>query len=108
MNKRIEYIDFLKAIAIFAMVFAHCGLRMSRSDERLEGWIHLWHMPVFFIMSGMVLNQVKWIGWNHLGAFFVNRFKSLIVPFVVWGTICNVWIFTLLNICGLGGVNGLI
>lgn len=103
MNKRIEYIDFIKAIAIFAMVFAHCGLRMSHSDERLEGWIHLWHMPVFFIISGMVLNRVKWIGWNHFGAFFVSRFKSLIVPFVIWGTICNVWIFTLLNICGIGG-----
>ena len=51
----------------------------------------------------MVLNRVKWVGWHHFGAFFVSRFKSLIVPFVVWGTICNVWIFTLLNICGIGG-----
>lgn len=103
MNKRIEYIDICKAIAIFAMVFAHCGLRMSYSDGQLEGWIHLWHMPVFFILSGLVLNKKKWIGWNHLGSFFISRFKSLIVPFLVWGTICNLWIFVLLNICGIGG-----
>lgn len=95
-------------MAIFAMVFAHVGLRMKGVDESLAEWIHLWHMPIFFILSGMVLNGSKWLGWNKFLKLVINRFKSLIIPFLIWGTLCNIWLFIVLRLFNLGGVKILI
>lgn len=100
---RIEWIDHCKAYAIFAMVFAHCGGRMVNADAQTDHWIHLWHMPLFFIVSGMVLNGEKWLGWNNYSRFVKSRLKTLILPFLFWGTVCNVWIYVILNYLHLGG-----
>lgn len=100
---RIEWIDQCKAYAIFAMVFAHCGGRMVNADAQTDHWIHLWHMPLFFIVSGMVLNEKKWMGWSNYGRFVKSRLKTLILPFLFWGTVCNVWIYLILNYLHMGG-----
>lgn len=39
MSRRIEYIDICKALAIFAMVFCHVGLRLEHSDSELSRYI---------------------------------------------------------------------
>ncbi len=100
---RIEWIDHCKALAIFAMVFAHCGLRMQNTDKSIDEWIHLWHMPIFFILSGMVLNSYKWLGWSNFRKYLISRFKLLIVPFLFYGTIWNLWILFILNVLQIGG-----
>lgn len=82
---RIEWIDQCKAYAIFAMVFAHCGGRMVNADAQTDHWIHLWHMPLFFIVSGMVLNEKKWMGWSNYGRFVKSRLKTLILPLLILG-----------------------
>lgn len=97
MNKRIEYIDICKAIAIFAMVFCHVGLRLNVVDNNLDRQIHLWHMPIFFILSGMLLNSTKWLGWKQFGKFTYSRLKSILVPYLFWGGICNLYLFVVSN-----------
>lgn len=97
MNKRIEYIDICKAIAIFAMVFCHVGLRLNVVDNNLERQIHLWHMPIFFILSGMLLSPTKYLGWDKFGKFTCSRLKSIIVPYLFWGGICNLYLFVVSN-----------
>lgn len=69
----------------------------------LHHWLGPWNMPVFFVLSGIVLNEAKWLGWNNFMNFLKNRTKTLIVPFLFWGTICNVWLLILLNFINGGG-----
>lgn len=97
MNRRIEYIDICKALAIFAMVFCHIGLRLSNTNPDLARWIHLWHMPIFFILSGLVLNPLKWLGWDKYQKFTVSRFKSILIPYLFWGFLCNCYLYVVSN-----------
>lgn len=97
LQQRIEYIDICKALAIFAMVFCHIGLRLNNSNADLAKWIHLWHMPIFFILSGLVLNPLKWLGWDKYQKFAVSRFKSILIPYLFWGFICNCYLYIVSN-----------
>ena len=97
MQQRIEYIDICKAIAIFAMVFCHIGLRLNNSDASLARWIHLWHMPIFFILSGLVLNPSKWLGWSNYRKFTISRLKSILIPYLFWGFVCNCYLYVVSN-----------
>ena len=47
MSKRIDYMDILKALAIIAVVIGHCD-----SPHPLYNFIYLYHMPLFFFISG--------------------------------------------------------
>lgn len=53
MRERIVWIDYYKAIAIFSMVFDHVCLDMPKRSWALSNFIHLWHMPLFFLLSGL-------------------------------------------------------
>lgn len=47
MNKRDDVFDVMKGIAILAMVIGH-----STIPKLLERFIFVWHMPLFFLVSG--------------------------------------------------------
>lgn len=49
---RLQYFDIAKGIAIILMVLAHSSLPAA-----LQNYIFAFHMPLFFIVSGMV---TKW------------------------------------------------
>ena len=46
---RVDWIDLTKGIAIFLMVCGHIGL-----PGALSNWIWSFHMPLFFLMSGLL------------------------------------------------------
>ncbi len=48
MKDRIWALDFVKAVAITAVVLGHIATPLS-------GFIYAWHMPVFFILSGVLM-----------------------------------------------------
>ncbi len=79
MKNRIEWIDVSKFIAITIMVMGHIGLPKVLSD-----FIHIFHMPVFFIMSGMCFNFEKHKKFKN---FLTSRVKSLLVPHFMWSII---------------------
>lgn len=91
--KRIEWIDICKAIAIFAMVFCHVGLEMPQRCKAVDEFVHYWHMPIFFILSGLVFNTVKYCGWSHFGDLAKSRVKQLLVPLFSFWVICGVYNF---------------
>lgn len=78
MSKRTEWIDICKALAIYCMVLGHVGTAKPVSE-----FIHVFHMPVFFLLSGYCFNEVK---NSNIGQLIAKRFKSLIVPYLVFGT----------------------
>lgn len=74
---RTGWIDICKAIAIYCMVLGHTG-----TSEIASIVIHTFHMPVFFILSGYCFNEAK---NSDLLAFAKKRFKTLIIPYFIFG-----------------------
>ncbi len=64
------HIDLMKGIGIMLVVFAH-----TYSDS---GAIYLFHMPLFFMLSGAVLVYAK-----H-GYSLSRRFKGIMVPYFIF------------------------
>lgn len=56
-NKREKYIDHTKAFAIILVVIGHVALRVTKDTHDIWGvlsyYIYCFHMPLFFILSGM-------------------------------------------------------
>ena len=72
-------ISILKAVGIILMVVGHSGC-----PEQLRAAIYQFHMPLFFIASGMCFKE------KHLGdinGFIVKKLKGVWWPYVKYGTI---------------------
>ncbi len=94
-KKRDVYLDFIKGIAAFLVLWGHviqyCTLDESFFDNPVFKLIYGFHMPIFMIISGYFFNNTlkkysgKWLG------FFLNQFRSIIYPVLVWGTLSGVY-----------------
>lgn len=96
---RLNYIDALKGFAIFLMVMGHAlswsypqGYERTPDNAFIRNLIYAFHMPLFFFMSGYVIDLYDKI-WNmsFCASIIKKRFCSLLVPCVVWFLIqqCN-------------------
>lgn len=84
-NKRLQYFDILKGIAIYMVVMGHVitfGIRDIDSSVffKLVGHIH---MPLFFFISGWFLSRRQQETGKIKPINIWKRFLQLIVPFVV-------------------------
>ena len=52
MNSRIKFIDYSKGLGILFVVFGH----VYCASNIVTNWIYSFHMPLFFIISGFLLN----------------------------------------------------
>ena len=75
-NIRIEWIDIAKGMAIFLMVCGHTSI-----PENLSNWIWSFHMPLFFIVSGMLFYPER---YNSFVAFEQKRCRTLLLPWLVF------------------------
>lgn len=73
LSKRNQEIDALKGILIIAVVFGHY------SEGLMHDFIFLWHMPLFFVVSGCLLKD----GWST-PAKLLFRAKTLLIPYCVY------------------------
>lgn len=73
---RYEFLDIAKGLGILAVVWAHI---------MLCGWSHklcyAFHMPLFFLMSGMLFQKNK---YKTFGEFVRKRAKRLFVPYLLY------------------------
>jgi fucose 4-O-acetylase-like acetyltransferase len=100
-KSRLHWVDYLKGIAIFQVVYRHILIGMDRSGQFIDNVHHvslipgfIWNannvfysfrMPLFFILSGVFLqNSLK---KRSTGTFLVNRFEYLIYPYFIWASI---------------------
>lgn len=77
-QKRLEYIDILKGIGITLVVLGHVT---TNSD--LYHFIYAFHMPLFFIVSGMFLRDKP--------QFIKSQAKSLLIPYLSFGLLTFVY-----------------
>lgn len=85
MSKRINWIDILKAIAIFFVVLGH-----TLNGGLIEQYIYSFHIPLFFFLSGMFFKNDKVINT------FKNKSKTLLIPYFVFGII-SILVFLILG-----------
>lgn len=77
--KRFDYIDIAKGIGILMVVWAH--ILLTGASHR---FIYAFHMPVFFLLSGMMFCREK---YATFGAFLGKRAKRLLIPYVIYSVL---------------------
>lgn len=91
-NRRIDYIDYAKGIAIILVLVCH--IRGAYYADSIQNIIALFHNSTFFLISG-VLFSIK--SNNSMGEFLTKKIKRLIKPFCVWIIIYSILIMLVTN-----------
>lgn len=81
--KRFAYIDIAKAIAIFFVLMGHA----VDSDTVTKTVLYAFHMPLFFMLSGMTSKYRE--NYTLVGErdFAVKKIYGIYVPYLIWGLI---------------------
>ncbi|MDQ0446858.1 acyltransferase family protein [Methylobacterium aerolatum] len=87
---RVGWVDFAKGVGIVLVVFGHVWRGLANGGvaiaptlfEGVDRFVYLFHMPLFFFLSGLFL--AKALGNRSLGAYAGLRAEQLIYPFFVW------------------------
>ncbi len=74
-KQRIKWLDIAKGTGILLVVLGHC-LDIEKCPFQI---IFIFHMPLFFVLSGYVFKYNE-----NFMLFLKKKFKSLIVPFIVF------------------------
>lgn len=77
-NKRIIWIDIAKGIAIMLVVVGHAAVSHS-----LANFIFAFHMPLFFIASGLTTNWNK----HNIKDFCLHKIRYLLLPFALYSVL---------------------
>ena len=87
-SKRIYSYDYMKALAIFCVVLGHLLERSDSSDNCIRTFIYSFHMPVFFLVSGL-LSHRKIFVVKDLFVWYKKKNKILLpLFFFSVGNIC--------------------
>jgi fucose 4-O-acetylase-like acetyltransferase len=81
---KVEWLDFVKGIAIICIVIGHGGDVISPSFRIL--FVYSFHLPIFFIISGFLFAHNNSITLSFSGIFY-KRFRSLLLPYLTTGLI---------------------
>ncbi|QQE75276.1 acyltransferase family protein [Brevibacillus composti] len=95
-KKRVIYADILRVLATLAVINIHVTSSYSLASftttnltdwwvENLFNSLSRWSVPIFFMVSGMLLLQTK--KEETVGQFFRKRTQKVLVPFFIWGLI---------------------
>lgn len=97
MSTRLRYIDLAKGCAIILMLFAHTMTEINY----LHIWIYSFHMPIFFIICGILIyeKQKNYIFFSK--RMVMQRVYVLGIPYLFWGGILVIF-YTLLDIIATG------
>lgn len=78
-TNRYDYIDIAKGIGILMVVWAHI---------LIFGWTHqmiyAFHMPLFFLLSGMLFQRGKYTSFS---VFVAKRTKRLLAPYAIYSVL---------------------
>ena len=85
--KRYDDIDCAKCIAIFLLLVEHIGNFTTLAGggyPQLKTWICSFHMPLFFILFGMVSGRKVPKNFHQWQNFLERRSMALLVPYFLW------------------------
>lgn len=88
---RIEYIDFIKGLAIFLVIWGHSIQNFGLGDESFfENPLHIlicsFHMPIFMVVSGFFFYKSLRLNFGQL---LTGKLRQLMLPIFSWTIIMN-------------------
>jgi fucose 4-O-acetylase-like acetyltransferase len=91
---RIAWVDHLRALGIFLVVFAHM-IPYSPLLHYMGSFV----LPIFFFASGYLFDRSKY----SFGQFFKRRFRSLIVPYLFFASVSFLFWFLIVRHFSISG-----
>lgn len=85
-ERRLDYLDMLKGIGIILVVLGHT----PSLSESVRTWLLSFHMPLFFIMSGMLFGFKESVREPFL-PYLCKRLKNTMIPYF-WFSLLNIGI----------------
>lgn len=92
MQNRYRYIDLARGIAILSVVLGHAY--SPNGGQVVIPLVYSFHMPFFFLISGALLGSKAAYG-KKLSFHLKSKAKSLLLPYVFWGLMCQTVYFVL-------------
>lgn len=91
-KSRLQWIDYLKGIAIFLVVYRHTLIGIERSGLKIPEIafkanmvFFSFRMPLFFMLSGIFITGS--LKKRNLKQFISTKFENLFYPFLIWAFI---------------------
>lgn len=79
---RIVWIDQLRGISFFFVILGHVAL-----PKELQSLIYSFHMPLFFMISGLTVNREKIIN-TPIKDYIVKQTRGLLIPYFWMNFLC--------------------
>lgn len=89
---RLPYLDYARVFAAYLVILGHL---LPINDSVMRPYIYSFHMPFFFLVSGMLHKDLGFIAWK-------KYWKTLLVPFLFF----NLLFFILWPVCWKAGIWG--
>ena len=80
-NKRLEFVDALKGVAIFLVIWGHVISQLGGYPNFTYSIIYSFHMPLFFIISGFFFKSSLKL---TLKDFLSKKSFQLLYPWLLW------------------------
>lgn len=80
-ENRLGYIDIIKCVGIILMIMGHVGF-----GSYFDHYIHAFHMPIFFIVSGYL-----WKNNKKFRDFALRKVQTLLIPWILFLIIQTAW-----------------
>lgn len=81
---RIGWLDVAKGITIILMVLGHTSI-----PKEISNWIWSFHMPLFFIASGLTTNWSR----ESFSKFVIKKTNSIIRPFIGYSLVLSLMLW---------------
>jgi len=95
-KKRDRSVDVAKGILIIMVVIGHSGIDFAK-------YIYWFHMPVFFILSGLFFKKIN--SYEEFLAFVKKNVRSMVIPYFAYLILVNLYV--LIQFANAGDNSGL-
>lgn len=90
MNKRLSFLDIAKGFSIILVILGHI---VTNENNFIRTWLYSFHMPIFFIISGLLLNFTH--SKSTLKQFSIKKAKSLLLPYLSFAIINYIYLMNI-------------
>lgn len=91
MQQRIEYVDYMRGIAIILVVIGHLiQFNGFPTSNPVFEFIYSFHMPLFFAISGYITQKVTRVETLHQYFIYLKKkFITIALPLITWSLLVN-------------------